>query len=56
LLNRYTAEEVYIAFSPAISSSKKYAAILDEGIKRLRKEGRLAEILGKYNLEDWVKK
>jgi polar amino acid transport system substrate-binding protein len=44
---------LYIAFSPAIPESKKHARILSEGIRTLRKSGRLSEILRKYGVKDW---
>ena len=43
----------YIAFSPNLDSSKKYAKMLSEGIVELRKSGKLKIILDKYGLEDW---
>lgn len=46
-------EKIYIAFSPEIKDSQRYAQILSKGIKELRKSGRLKEILSKYDLMDW---
>jgi polar amino acid transport system substrate-binding protein len=43
----------YIAFSPANPRSKEYARILSEGIVKLRKSGRLEEILAVYGMNDW---
>jgi polar amino acid transport system substrate-binding protein len=43
----------YIAFSPALASSKKYAELLSDGIDRLRKSGELKKILAAYGLSDW---
>jgi polar amino acid transport system substrate-binding protein len=43
----------YIAFSPALGTSKKYTQILSDGIDRLRKSGELKTILAKYGLTDW---
>lgn len=48
-----TAQEVYIAFSPAHNSSAAWAKALDEGLNRLRKSNQLQSILDKYGLEDW---
>jgi len=45
--------ELYIAFSPAKAESKKYAQILSDGMKQLRKSGKLKTILKKYNIKDW---
>jgi polar amino acid transport system substrate-binding protein len=42
-----------IAFSPAKASSGQYARIFDEGIVKLRKSGKLQEILARYGLNDW---
>jgi len=46
---------LYIAFSPALDSSKEYAKILGDGMIKLRKSGKLKEILARYGLKDWVK-
>ena len=48
------ADKLYIACSPATpTQSKTYTRQLDEGIQRLRKSGRLTEILQRYGLQDW---
>ncbi len=47
-------DALFVAFSPAKDSSKKYADMLDAGIKELRSNGKLKEILDKYNLKDWA--
>jgi len=44
---------IYIAFSPALNSSTRYARILSEGIKEIRNTGRLKIIMEKYGLQDW---
>lgn len=44
---------IYIAFSPKHPKSKDYAKILTDGIRELRKSGKLKEILKKYGLKDW---
>lgn len=46
---------VYIAFSRRNGDAEKLAAILDEGVRRLRASGELAAILAKYGVEDWQK-
>ena len=46
-------DEIFMAFSPAKDSSKKYSQIFDEGISELRKSGKLQEILSRYGVEDW---
>lgn len=43
----------YIAFSPKLESSNRYAELLSEGISRLRGTGELGHILHKYGLSDW---
>lgn len=47
-------QKLYIGFSPKGAKSKAYAEILDQGIKNLRRNGTLAEILRPYNLPDWA--
>jgi len=45
---------IYIAFSPFyVKKSFKYAKIMDEGIKRYRRNGKLQKILSTYGLTDW---
>jgi polar amino acid transport system substrate-binding protein len=44
---------LYIAFSPANRNSKRYAQLMSEGIRKMRKSGELAKILEKYGLVDW---
>lgn len=46
-------DEIYIAFSPKLPTSKKYAEILAAGVKKLRSNGELAKILARYNTKDW---
>ncbi len=48
-----TAEKIYIAFSPANSRSKTYAATLSKGLDRMRMSGELKKILEKYYVKDW---
>lgn len=38
----------YVAFSPADPHSKKYAELFSNGIKRLKKSGRIKEIIASY--------
>ncbi len=49
LSNKY----VYIAFNPVNKDSKELARILSDGMRELRKSGRLEEILSEYDVEDW---
>lgn len=47
-------EFIYIGFSPSNKTlSENYAKQFDEQIQILRNNGQLAEILGKYGLNDW---
>ena len=43
----------YIAFSPSLQISKELADQYEKGIKKMRKNGKLKEILSKYGLSDW---
>jgi polar amino acid transport system substrate-binding protein len=43
----------FVAFTPKKPEAKKWAQIWTDGLKELRKSGKLAEILAKYNLKDW---
>jgi len=43
----------YVAFSPYLHESLRYADLLSNGINELRKNGKLAVILSKYGLTDW---
>jgi polar amino acid transport system substrate-binding protein len=44
---------LYIAFSPRITKSVKYAEIFSEGIRNLKKSGELDQILERYGLHYW---
>jgi polar amino acid transport system substrate-binding protein len=44
---------MYIACSPAKPSSKEYAKLLSEGVKKMRASGKLKAILDKYGVKDW---
>lgn len=46
-------DELFMSFSPVDPKSAMYAAIFDEGLRRLRASGKLQEILAKYGLVDW---
>lgn len=49
-----TAKEfIYVAFSGKGKSSQQYAKDLNEGLAELRKNGKLNDILKKYELKDW---
>lgn len=45
--------KLYMAFSPKIPNALKYSQEFDDGIKILRKNGKLKEILNKYSVVDW---
>jgi polar amino acid transport system substrate-binding protein len=44
---------IYIAFSPKDKDSEKYAAMMTEGVVKLRQSGELKKILAKYGMVDW---
>jgi len=44
---------IYIACSPAKTSSKVYIELVEKGTKILRESGQLKDILDKYGLQDW---
>ena len=46
-------DEVHIAFSPREPNAETYAALLADGVERLRRMGRLEEIMARYGLSDW---
>lgn len=50
-----TAEKVplYVAFSPKKKTSAEYARQFDDGLRTLRKNGKLQQILYRYGLKDW---
>ena len=50
------ATPIYLAFSAAVPKSKEYMALLDDGVRRMRASGRLAEILARYGVKDWAAK
>ena len=48
------ANYIYVAFSPFfLKKSTKYAKILNEGLIKYRKNGKLQKILSTYGLTDW---
>ena len=46
-------EKLWIGFSPVQEKSADYAAILSDGMKNIRLDGRLKKILKSYGLNDW---
>jgi len=46
-------ENMFIACSPAKSTSSEYVKLFSDGLKELRASGKLKEILKKYGLKDW---
>lgn len=44
-------DNIYVGFSQAISDSNSRAKLFDDGIAKLKKEGKLKAIYAKYNLE-----
>lgn len=49
----YEPEKCYIAFSPSLPTSEKYAELLSDGVDMLRASGELNLILARYGLVDW---
>lgn len=47
------ANYLRIAFSPKNPKAQEYAAMLDAGMKELRRSGELAKILDLYHVSDW---
>lgn len=46
-------QKLYIAFAPNRRGSADYAKLLSTGIRDLRRTGRLAKILKRYEIKDW---
>lgn len=44
---------IYMAISPKRGDAAKIASTMAQGIRKLRKTGRMREILAKYGLSDW---
>ncbi|MBF0242021.1 MAG: transporter substrate-binding domain-containing protein [Desulfamplus sp.] len=44
---------IFIAFSPKNSKSEEYADLITKGVKEMRANGKLDEILASYGLSDW---
>jgi polar amino acid transport system substrate-binding protein len=42
---------IYLAFSPALESSSRYAALFEEGLQRYRANGRLQQLLQVYGVQ-----
>lgn len=42
---------IYLAFSPALKSSARYAALFEQGLQRYRANGRLQELLQAYGVD-----
>lgn len=45
-------EGIYIAFSPKIKNSKRYAELLAEGVKEMRENGELIQLMNKYSIQE----
>ncbi|MBF0302673.1 MAG: transporter substrate-binding domain-containing protein [Desulfamplus sp.] len=52
-LSTNESDYVFIAFSPNNPKSKEYANLITEGVREMRANGKLKEILSSYGLEDW---
>jgi polar amino acid transport system substrate-binding protein len=49
------AEELYIACSAAKPTTAAYMKLFNEGLPRLRANGKFVEILGRYGVTSWLK-
>ena len=49
----YEPSYIFIGFSPKHPRSSEYARMLSEGIRDLRRNGRLQQLLAVYGLKDW---
>lgn len=49
----HEGEGIFIAFSGRDERGRRYARLLDAGIKNLRKSGELVKILARYGQKDW---
>ena len=45
-------DPVYVAFTPN-PNGKRHAALFDAGMKKLRQNGKLTQILARYGQTDW---
>jgi polar amino acid transport system substrate-binding protein len=43
---------IYLAFSPALTASARYAAIFEDGLARYRENGKLREVMGRYGVSE----
>ncbi|MBF0240156.1 MAG: transporter substrate-binding domain-containing protein, partial [SAR324 cluster bacterium] len=51
-------DNIYAGFSPhknKINTSRQYAKLFDQGIRKLRESGKLQTILDQYGIQDWHK-
>lgn len=51
----HESEPVFIAFTPKDERGARYAKILTEGIRALRRSGELEKLLARYGQRDWAK-
>ncbi len=50
------ASDLFIAFGPKGKKSAEYAGLITDGLRSMRKSGKLATILAKYKVKDWKDK
>ncbi|MCY1344966.1 Bacterial extracellular solute-binding protein, family 3 [compost metagenome] len=43
---------IYLAFSPALDSSRRYVALFEAGLQRYRRDGRLKALLASYGVDE----
>jgi polar amino acid transport system substrate-binding protein len=47
--------EVHLAFAPGRADSRELAALIDDGVRQLRRSGELQAILSRYGVTDWAR-
>jgi polar amino acid transport system substrate-binding protein len=50
---KHQADPIYVAFAPS-DDGRRYATMLDEGVRSMRASGELEKLLRRYGLADWV--
>lgn len=53
LVYLHEGDPVFFAFTPHGEAGRRYARLFDEGLRELRRTGRLADILARYGQKDW---
>ncbi len=48
-----TPQKLFVAFSPKLQNAKQLAAMVDQGLKKMRKNGQYKKLIEKYGVKDW---